>query len=182
MRRVNVDGAPHGVIWTHAPRVAAAMAEFLEEEKESSAVTPVSATVAMMNLWQTEMLAGNCANAALVYTETGVLTVVGTAYTGRAEIEGFFAAFAAGATNVGYTITSVGTDTYSGVYDFGAAGLFDYVINLAPGTADIVREVVTAHPCPGTRCMGTCADYGCPVSLHAVAVTVRHAVMIVLHH
>ena len=29
VRRVNVDGAPHGVIWTHAPTVAAAMAEFL---------------------------------------------------------------------------------------------------------------------------------------------------------
>merc|ERR1719272_2011431 len=109
----------------------------------SEVVTPVSATVAMMNLWQTEMLAGNFANAASVYTETGVLTVVGTAHTGRAEIEGFFAAFAPGCTNVGYTITSEGTDTYSGVYDFGAAGQFDYVINLAPGTADIVSEVVT---------------------------------------
>ena len=37
----------------------------------------------------------------------------------------------------------MGTDTFSGVYDFGAAGTFDYVINLAPGTADIVSEVVT---------------------------------------
>ena len=139
--------------------------------------------VTMMDLWQTEMLAENFANAAMVYTETGsTLTVGGIEYAGRDEIEGFFAAFAPGATAVGYTITSVGTDTYSGVYDFGAAGTFDYVINLAPGTADIVREVVTARPCPGTRCMGTCADYGCPVSLHAVAVTVRHAVMIVLHH
>ena len=98
-----------------------------------------------MDLWQTEMLAGNFANAAMVYTETGVLTVGGTSYIGRTQIEGFFAAFAPTATAVGYAITSVGTDTFSDVYDFGAAGTHDYVINLAHGTADIVREVVTVQ-------------------------------------
>ena len=75
-----------------------------------------------MDLWQTEMLAGNFANAAMVYTEAGVLTVGGTSYIGRTQIEGFFAAFAPTATAVGYAITSVGTDTFSDVYDFGAAG------------------------------------------------------------
>jgi hypothetical protein len=107
-------------------------------------------TLSMMNLWQTEMLAGEFANAALVYTETGVLTVAGTAYTGRAEIGSFLAAFAPTATNIGYSITSVGTDTFSGVYDFGEAGQFDYVINLSPGIADIVSEVVTPVPAPGS--------------------------------
>ena len=118
-------------------------------------------TVAMMNLWQAEMLAGNFANAALVYTETGVLTVAGTAYTGRAGITGFFAVFAPTATNVGYTITSVGTDTFSGVYDFGTAGQFDYVINLAPGTADIVSEVVTlVTECNDNTDRATCEGLG----------------------
>ena len=120
----------------------------------STTFTASADTVAMMNLWQTEMLAGNFSNAALVYTETGVLTVAGTAYTGRAGIAGFFAAFAPTATAVGYTITSVGTDTFSGVYDFGTAGQFDYVINLSPGTADIASEVVTARPAPVLICPG----------------------------
>ena len=111
-------------------------------------ITASADTVAMMNLWQTEMLAGNFTNAAAVYAETGVLTVGGTPHEGRTAIAGFFAAFAQIATNVGYTITSVGTDTFSGVYDFGAGGQHDYVINLAPGTADIVSEVVTEVHAP----------------------------------
>ena len=105
--------------------------------------------VDMMNFWKTSYVAGQFKDAASVYTEDGVLTVVSDTYTGLQQIETFFTNFYEVTKSADFKVveTDANSKTVNGVYYLGEAGDFNFVITYSPESFKIVTEVVTPIEC-----------------------------------
>ena len=105
--------------------------------------------VDMMNFWKTSYVAGQFKDAASVYTEDGVLTVVSDTYTGLQQIETFFTNFYEVTKSADFKVveTDANSNTVNGVYYLGEAGDFNFVITYSPESFKIVTEVVTPVEC-----------------------------------